>query len=79
MTTMISEVYDALVEAGATREKARKAAEAVADYSDRLNRIERRIAVLSWQVGVQTAAMLLVGTPAVWLLIRVAAKIGAIG
>jgi hypothetical protein len=79
MTTMISEVYDALREAGATEEKARKAAEAIASYSDRLNRIERRLAILSWQVGVQTAAILLVGAPSIWLLLRVAAKVGAIG
>ena len=32
MPTMISEVYDALLEAGASEEKARKAAEAVAQY-----------------------------------------------
>jgi hypothetical protein len=76
---MISEVYDALLDAGATEEKARKAAEAVASYSDRLNRMDRRLAILSWQVGVQTAAMLLIGAPSVWLLIRDAAKVGAIG
>jgi hypothetical protein len=32
MTTMIAEVYDALLEAGASEEKARKAAEAVAGF-----------------------------------------------
>lgn len=79
MTTMISEVYDALLDAGATEAKARKAAEAVAAYSDRLDRVERRLAILSWQMGMQTAAMLLIGAPSVWLLVRVAAKVGAIG
>jgi hypothetical protein len=75
---MLTEVYDALLDAGATEEKARKAAEAVAAYSDRLGRIERNLAILSWQVGVLTAAMLLVGAPAIWLLIRIAAKVGAV-
>jgi LDH2 family malate/lactate/ureidoglycolate dehydrogenase len=32
MSTMISEVYDVLKEAGASEEKARKAAEAIAAY-----------------------------------------------
>jgi hypothetical protein len=59
MTTMIAEVYDALIEAGASQEKARKAAEAIAGYETRFAEIERRleridgkIALLSWMVGV---------------------------
>lgn len=39
---MISEVYDALKEAGASEEKARKAAEAVASYKNRFARIDGR-------------------------------------
>jgi hypothetical protein len=35
MTTMIAEVYDALIAAGAPEDKARKAAEAIASYEDR--------------------------------------------
>ena len=41
MTAMISEVYDALVEAGATQDKARRAAEAVASFDSRFARNER--------------------------------------
>jgi hypothetical protein len=59
MTTMIAEVYDALVEAGASQEKARKAAEAIAGYESgfgeiekRLERMEGKITLLSWMVGV---------------------------
>lgn len=40
MTTMISAVYDALLEAGASAEKARKAAEAVAAYDQRCAPLE---------------------------------------
>lgn len=47
MTTMISEVYDALVEAGASEEKARKAAEAVAAYE----RLEGRVTLLQWMMA----------------------------
>ena len=43
MTTMIAEVYDALLEAGASDGKARRAAEALAGYEDRFNRLESKI------------------------------------
>ena len=59
MTTMIAEVYDALLEAGASEEKARNAAEAIAGYKSRfaglemrLERMDGRITMLSWTVGV---------------------------
>jgi len=51
MPTMISEVYDALLEAGASEEKARKAAEAVAAYDQRFAVLETRIVELAGRVG----------------------------
>lgn len=45
---MITEVYDALREAGATEEKARKAAEVLAGYEARFGKIETDLAVLKW-------------------------------
>ena len=58
MPTMISEVYDALLEAGASEEKARKAAEAVAAYDQRfaaletrLVQLDGRVALVQWMVG----------------------------
>lgn len=58
MATMISEVYDALLEAGASEEKARKAAEAVAAYDQRFATLETRmvelggrVALVQWMVG----------------------------
>lgn len=48
---MISEIYDALKEAGASEEKARKAAEAVASYENRFTRIESDLAVVKWMIG----------------------------
>jgi hypothetical protein len=56
MATMISEVYDALKEAGATEEKARAAATVLANYDSRFNRIERDLSVLKWMVGFNLAA-----------------------
>ena len=43
MTTMITEVYDALVSAGADDGKARRAAEVLADYDSKFASLERRI------------------------------------
>jgi len=57
MATMISEVYDALLEAGASQEKARKAAEAVANYDTRFNKVEQDLAVLRWMVGLVLAGV----------------------
>jgi hypothetical protein len=61
MATMISEVYDALKEAGASEEKARKAAEAIASYENRFARIESDLSAVKWMIGfnlVMTTALL---------------------
>jgi hypothetical protein len=55
VTTMITELYDALKEAGATEEKARKAAETVAAYENRFTKIETDLAILKWMVGFNLA------------------------
>lgn len=41
--------------------------------------IERRLVILAWRVGALTAVVAAVGVPALWLLFRVATKVGAIG
>jgi len=58
MSTMISEVYDAFKEAGASEEKARKAAEAVASYENRFAKFENplvsiraELTLVKWMVG----------------------------
>ena len=65
MSTMISEVYDALKEAGASEEKARKAAEAIAGYDNRFAKIDERFAtmdgrlvLLQWMLGFNLAMTL---------------------
>lgn len=55
MTTMITEVYEALKEAGASEEKAKAAAEAVAGYENRFNKVESDLLVLRWMVGFNLA------------------------
>lgn len=64
MATMISEVYDALLSAGAPDDKARKAAEAIAAYESRfaqldvrLTRIEGELNLLKWMSGIIIAGV----------------------
>ena len=57
MSKMISEVYDALREAGASEEKARKAAEVVAKSDFRFTKIEADLLVLKWMVGAVLAGV----------------------
>ena len=73
MPTMISEVYDALLDAGASEEKARKAAEAVAAYDQRFAGIETRlvelggrVSLIQWMLG--TNLVLTLGV--LWKLIK---------
>lgn len=61
MTTMISEVYDALREAGASEVKSQAAAEAVANLNDRLGTIEAKLTMIQWALsGVGFGVLLLV-------------------
>jgi hypothetical protein len=55
MSTMISELYDALKSAGAPEDQARKAAEVVAGYDNRFARIEGDLTLLKWMVGFNLA------------------------
>ncbi len=64
MTTMIAELYDALIAAGAPEDKARKAAETVAAYENRfasmdmkLTRIEGDMNLLKWMMGIIIAGV----------------------
>ena len=58
MAAMISEVYDAFIAAGTPEDKARKAAEALANCDQRFDRVEREmlrtqgeLVLLKWMVG----------------------------
>lgn len=61
MALQLGALRDALLDAGASTEKADKAAEELASYEGRLSGIETRLAVLTWMVSfnlVMTAATL---------------------
>jgi hypothetical protein len=52
---MITELYDALKDAGADEGKARKAAETVAAYENRFAKIETHLAIVKWMIGFNLA------------------------
>ena len=51
---MIAEVYDALKDAGASEEKARKAAETIANYDNEFTELKTELKVHRWILGVGT-------------------------
>jgi hypothetical protein len=55
MSLMISELYDALRDAGASEEKARKAAEALTAGENRFSKIEADLLVNKWIIGFAVA------------------------
>lgn len=56
MAIMLAELYDALKDAGAPDDSARKAAEAVAAHENRFAKIESDLLLLKWMVGFDIAA-----------------------
>jgi hypothetical protein len=52
---IIEEIYDALIEAGASEGKARAAARAMTNYETRISKIESDINLLKWMVGFNLA------------------------
>jgi hypothetical protein len=75
MALQLGTLRDALIKAGAGAEAAAAAAEEVASYENRLAGVETKITLLLFMVG----GLYAVGGSAIWLLVRVAAKVGAIG
>ena len=51
MATLLVEVYDAFKDAGASEDKARAAATAIANYESRFNKVEGDLLVLKWMTG----------------------------
>ena len=55
MSTMVAEVYDAFKDAGASDDKARAAATAIAEHDMRQTKVEADLALLKWMVGANIA------------------------
>ncbi len=60
MALMLAKTYDALVAAGAPEDKARAAAEEIAGFDERLNRIDTKLSVIDTKLSVVIAGLLLV-------------------
>jgi hypothetical protein len=58
MALQLGALRDALIEAGASEDKASRAAEELASYENRLATIESRLGVLVWMVGTNLAVTL---------------------
>ncbi len=54
---MVTEAYDALLAAGAPEDKAARAAQALAGYDNRFNKIEADLTLLKWMVGLVIAGI----------------------
>ena len=78
MALQLGALRDALLSAGAPTEKADQVAAEAASYESRFASIKTRLAVLAWMVGGLYALLLAIGAPSLWLLLRVAAKVGAL-
>ena len=52
---IIEEIYDALLEAGASEVKARAAARAMTNYETRISKIESDLNLLKWMAGFNLA------------------------
>jgi hypothetical protein len=57
VAVMLSRTYDALLAAGSPEDKARAAAEELAGYESRFQKIETDLAVIKWMLGVLIAAV----------------------
>ena len=75
MALQLGAVREALIDAGASVDKADKAAEELAGYE----RLASDVRLLTWMVGGIYGLLIVLGAPALWLLLRVASKVGALG
>jgi hypothetical protein len=70
---MLGKTYDALVAAGAPADKAREAAEEIAGFENQLADIKADLRIVKWMIG----GIYALGLPCLWLLVRLAAKLGS--
>jgi hypothetical protein len=79
MALMLAKTYAAFKAAGVPDTEAQAAAEEIAGYETRLISIDNRVILLTWMVGGIYVLLTIIGVPSIWLLLRVAAKVGALG
>ena len=59
MSTMNTEIYSALIDAGASENKAKDAAKSVADYQQDINDVRADLKLIKWGIGLIIAAEVL--------------------
>jgi hypothetical protein len=59
MPIMMSKLYDALISGNVPEDKARSAAEEIANYENRFAKIEADLLLLKWMVGFNIGLVLL--------------------
>jgi hypothetical protein len=82
MPIMLAKTYAAFKAAGVSDAEAEAAAEEIAAFENRLTKIEGDLVHLKRMLGIVTggvAGLYAVVGPGIWLLARIAAKIGALG
>jgi hypothetical protein len=67
MALLVAELYDALLDAHADEAKARKAAEAVANYDMRFSSIDGRMIALEGRVGILDAKVSSLDSKVTWI------------
>jgi hypothetical protein len=72
MALMLAKTYAAFKAAGAPDAEAQAASEEIAEQISDLR-------LLKWMVGGIYVLLTVIGGPSIWLLLRVAAKVGALG
>ncbi|GAC1341566.1 MAG: hypothetical protein NVSMB18_13920 [Acetobacteraceae bacterium] len=72
---METEVFEAFRSIGAPEDKAMQAAAALSRRDSDVGELRRDMLLLRWMVGGLYALVL----PAMWLLLRIGAKVGALG
>lgn len=75
MALQLGALREALIDAGASPDKADKASEELAGYENRLASLETKVSVLMAMV----AGLYAIGAPALWVLLKIASKVGALG
>ena len=63
VSTMNAEIYSALIDAGASEDKAKEAAKSVADYQKDINDVKAALKLIKWGIGLIIAAEVL---PSPW-------------
>ena len=58
MALMMGKLHEALIEAGANQNAAREAAEEIANYDNRIAKVEADLVLLKWMLGFNIAMTL---------------------